>query len=114
MSTLDHHSLMQDLPHYREKYEAQKKINVYYIPGHDDERNMPMFFYVIASSTLHNDMMYALAQGDIPHFAVIVESGYGQPSQEIKDKIKLHYGFDHDLHANNDNNLGMDSKTAIN
>lgn len=112
--TVDHHSMMQDLPHYREKYEAQKKINVYYIPGHDSEKDMPMFFYAIASATLHDDMMVSLAAGDIPSFAVVVEKGYGEPTKEIKEKIKLHYGFDHDLLANNDNTQAPDSKTAVN
>ncbi len=114
METLDHHSMMQDLPHYREQYEAQKKINVYFIPAHDDEKDMPMFFYAIASAMLHSDMMHALSAGDIPNFAVIVEKGYGEPSQEIKDKIKLHYGFDHDLHANNDNTAFADDKAYVN
>jgi len=114
MESLDHHSMMQDLPHYRERYEAQKKTNVYFIPAHDDEKDMPMFFYAIVSATLHEDMMYALSRGDIPHFAVIVEKGYGIPTQEIKDKIKMHYGFDHDLHANNDNASPVDTKVAAN
>lgn len=112
--SLDHHSMMQDLPHYRERYEAQKKINVYFIPGHDSEKDMPMFFYAIASAALHEDMMVALSAGDIPHFAVVVEKGYGEPTREIKDKIKSHYGFDHDLLAGNDNVQAPETKAANN
>lgn len=110
--TLDHHSMMQDLPHYRDKYEAQKKVNVYYIPAHDDEQNSPMFFYALASAALHDDMMHSLKKGDIPNFAVIVEKGYGEPTSEVKEKIKHHYGFDHDMHAGNDNSQTKNDSSA--
>lgn len=114
METIDHHSMMQDLPHYRERYEAQKKVRVYYIPALENESNQQTFFYALASEALHDEMMASLDKGSIPNFAVIVESGYGEPTKEIKDKIKLHYGFDHDMHAGNDNNEKSDIKSAAN
>jgi superoxide dismutase len=104
-ATVDHHSMIHDLPHYREKYEAAKKVNVYYVPAHDEVENAPAFFYVLASAMLHDEMVASLKDGSIPDFAVVIESGYGEPTQEIKEKIKASYGFDHDLCANNDNNL---------
>jgi len=99
----DDRDMMESLPHYKSKYEAAKKINVYFIPAFDERRNEDMYYYAIASAQLHEQMMYCLEKGDIPHFAVIVEKGYGIPSQEIKAKIKSYYGFDHDMYANNDN-----------
>ena len=112
--TLDHHTLMQDMPHYREKYEAQKKINVYFIPASHDETKEKMFFYAIVSASLHDEMLQCLNEGIIPDFAVIVERGEGIPSQEVKDKIKAYYGFDHDLHAKNDNRPAPQSEAAAN
>ncbi|MDE3061302.1 MAG: hypothetical protein KGJ06_09850 [Pseudomonadota bacterium] len=97
----------ENLPHYKSKYDAWKKIKVYFIPAFDKERGEKMYFYAIASATLHDQMMDSLRHGDIPHFAVIVEKGYGDPTPEVKAKIKDYYGFDHDYYAGlnaNDNN----------
>lgn len=103
---------MENLPHYKEKYEEAKKINVYFIPAFDENRSEKMYFYAIASATLHDKMVLSLKHGDIPHFAVIVEKGYGDPTSEIKAKIKTYYGFDHDFHANNDNVAAHDTANA--
>jgi hypothetical protein len=92
----DETSIMENLPHYRDKYEAAKKINVYFIPAIDERTGEEVYFYAIASSGLHQQMMYCIGKGDIPHFAVVVEKGAGKPSAEVKDKIKAYYGFDHD------------------
>ena len=46
---------------------------------------------------LHDKMMLSLNEdGNIPDFAVIVEKGYGDPTPEVKAKMKNFYGFDHD------------------
>jgi hypothetical protein len=103
--SLDHHNFMQDLPHYRDRYEAAKKLNVYFIPAYDEDSSVNAFFYVLASASLHDEMVSSLKQGVIPNFAVVVESGFGEPTTEIKDKIKNYYGFDHDLAASNDNQM---------
>lgn len=87
---------MEKLPHYRTKYDAAKKIHVYFIPAIDQHTKQRMYFYAITSAVLHEEMMRCLKLGDIPHFAVVVEKGDGEPTQEIKEKIKLYYGFDHD------------------
>ena len=97
---LDETNIMENLPHYREKYEAAKKINVYFIPANDEQTGEEIYFYAIASVMLHEQMMYSIDKGDIPFFAVVVEKGKGKPSTEVKDKIKAYYGFDHDKYAN--------------
>ena len=88
--------LMEKLPHYRAKYDAAKKIHVYFIPAVDKEKQQKIYFYAIASELLHAQMMRCLEDGDIPHFAVVVEKGTGEPTAEVKAKIKAFYGFDHD------------------
>lgn len=93
-------NFMEKLPHYRAKYDAAKKIHVYYIPGVDKQNGQKLFFYAIASEMLHEDMMRCLKDGSIPHFAVVVEKGTGIPSAEVKEKIKAYYGFDHDHYEN--------------
>lgn len=93
---------MENLPHYRSKYDAAKKVHVYFIPAIDKRTNKNIYFYAIASELLHNEMMRCLSYGDIPHFAVIVEKGIGlPPPEEIKQKIKEYYGFDHNHHDDN-------------
>lgn len=94
--TPDNDNMMERLPHYRAKYDAAKKIHVYFIPGIDKQSGKKIYFYAIASEMLHAEMMRCLSLGDIPHFAVVVEKGTGEPTPDIKAKIKAYYGFDHD------------------
>jgi hypothetical protein len=91
--------LMEQLPHYRAKYDAAKKIHVYFIPARDEKTGVKIYFYAIASELLHAQMMRCLADGSIPDFAVVVEKGSGEPTAEVKAKIKAYYGFDHDAAA---------------
>ena len=90
---------MVSIPPTRFEYNAAKKINVYFIPAIDTRDKKGLYFYAIASALLHDEMMRCLSHGDIPHFAVVVEKGYGEPTSEIKAKIKEYYGFDHDRAA---------------
>ena len=91
-------NMMQQLPHYRAKYDAAKKIHVYFVPAFNTEHGEKIYFYAIASELLHAEMMRCLKAGDIPHFAVVVDKGSGEPTPEIKAKIKAYYGFDHDFY----------------
>ena len=92
-------NMMERLPHYRSQYDAAKKIHVYFIPAIDQKIGKGMYFYAIASEMLHTEMMQSLKSGVIPHFAAVVEKGYGEPTIEVKAKIKSYYGFDHDYYA---------------
>ena len=105
--------MMEKLPHYRAKYDAAKKIHVYYIPAKDEERaGEKMYFYAIASELLHEEMMKCLKRGDIPHFAVVVAKGHGEPDADVKARIKAYYGFDHDYYAANDAGTAISSASA--
>lgn len=98
-------NMMEKLPHYRAKYDAAKKIHVYFVPARDEQTGGKIYFYAIASELLHDEMMKSLKTGDIPHFAVVVEKGKGEPTAEVKAKIKAYYGFDHDFYASESGNL---------
>ena len=89
-------NMMEKLPHYRAKYDAAKKIHVYFVPGFDQEKKQKIYYYAIASEMLHEETLRCLKQGEIPHFAVVVQKGVGDPDNEVKAKIKAYYGFDHD------------------
>ena len=88
--------IMESLPHYRAKYDAAKQIHVYFIPGVDQQSGGKIYFYAIASELLHGEMMRCLKDGNIPDFAVVVEKGTGEPTAEVKAKIKAYYGFEHE------------------
>ena len=92
-------NMMEQLPHYRTKYDAAKKIRVYFVPAFDEQKKEKMYFYAIASEMLHEETLRCLKLGDIPHFAVVVDKGYGEPTSEVKAKVKAYYGFDHDKEA---------------
>ncbi len=109
-----HPGMMENLPHYKSKYEAAKKVNVYYVPAFDSARNIPVFFYAIASAMLHEQMSDCIRKGFIPEFAVIVEKGEGVPTSAVKEKMKAYYGFDHDFHASNDNSTPPAGDAKIN
>lgn len=92
-------NIMEKLPHYRAKYDAAKKIHVYFVPGFDERKQEKIYYYAIASEMLHEETLRCLKQGDIPHFAVVVQRGTGEPDPEVKARIKAYYGFDHDKEA---------------
>jgi hypothetical protein len=89
-------NIMEQLPHYRAKYDAAKQIHVYFVPGIDTRTKENIYFYAIASEMLHKQMMVCLNDGNIPDFAVVVNKGTGEPTTEVKARIKAYYGFDHD------------------
>lgn len=99
-------------PEFCKRLAAEKRVNVYYVPGTDDQGH-DTYAYVVVSSVLHDQFMEQLHQGKMPDFAVVAHSGYGKPTAEIKAKMKKYYGFDHDLLATNDNyDSGADSKAG--
>src|SRR4051812_23779368 len=104
--TTGQQNMMEKLPHYQKKYDEWKQIRVYYIKSFDSDRNEKMYFYAIANASLHDKMLLSLKDGNIPHFAVIVEKGYGDPTPEVKAKMKTYYGFDHDRYANDNDATG--------
>ena len=79
--------------------EHAKAVSVYFVPGKvKDGRST--YVYAVVRASLNERFLQALQQGIIPDFAVVVESGYGEPTEEVKQKMKKYYGFDHDDCAN--------------
>lgn len=85
---------MEQHDHYRRLHDAQKMVNVYFLTC-DDASGKSLYAYVAANSILHEEFMLAVAKSVIPDFSVVVEKGYGQPTDEIKERMKAYYGFDH-------------------
>ena len=60
-----------------------------------DKQKLPMFKIASKSDFI-----------SLPDYGTILYSGWGvEPPEDIKQKIKEYYGFDHDFHAQNDNAL---------
>jgi hypothetical protein len=96
---------------FRQRLADERKVNVYFIPG-KNKSGEKTFLYALASAALHEQFIESVKKYDeVPDFAVIVENGIGDPTPEIKAKIKSYYGFDHDLLANNDN-VAIDTANA--
>lgn len=75
--------------------ENNKDILVYFIPAFDEIKKEKMFFYAIVSKNLKWNMDASLGFGIIPDFCTVVEKGFGEPSTEVKERIKNDYGFIH-------------------
>lgn len=98
---------------FKERLAEEKRIQVYFISGTNNTGGTT-YVYAVASAALHDKVIAALKSGVIPDFVVIVEMGDGEPSAEVKEKIKTYYGFDHDYHANNDNFIPLDDSASAN
>lgn len=95
MTDIESFELDRALPSHQARLAAEKKTNVYFVPGTDRNGN-PNYVYAVCSSMLHDEFVSAVRDGVVPDYAVVVEIGNGEPSQQVKDKIKLYYGFDTD------------------
>ncbi len=95
MVDIDPFEIQRRLPSHQQRLAAEKQINVYYIPGKDRAGNV-MYVYAVCSALLHAQFVETVVMGAIPDYAVVVETGNGEPSAEVKQKILNYYGFDHD------------------
>lgn len=98
MADIDSFEMDRALPSHQQRLAAEKKVNVYFIPGFD-KNGEPGFVYAVASAMLHEQLVEAVEMGVVPDFAVVVEMGAGSPSEEVKEKIRQYYGFDTDAAA---------------
>jgi len=98
---------------FGKRLSEEKKVNVYFVPG-KNKFGEKTFLYALASATLHDKFVESIKKhGEVPDFAVIVEIGVGDPTPEIKAKIKDYYGFDHDYYANATNdNVNSDTNAS--
>ena len=79
---------------YKQRLAEERKVFVYYIPMllADGARK---YFYVAASALLHDKFIEAIEVNQIPDFAVVVEKGDGEPTNEVKEKMRHYYNFEH-------------------
>lgn len=92
---------------YTRRVQDETRVMVYFIPSYDDS-GKKHYNYIAVNILLHDKLMQALADGEIPDYAVVLATGEGEPSPEVKQKIRLYYGFDHEksmaaLEYSNDN-----------
>lgn len=87
-------------PSFQAQLAAEKQVNVYFVPGTDTSGN-PRYVYAVTSAMLHEQFITALDDGEIPDYAVIVATGTGEPDNDVKEKIKHYYGFDHEAANSN-------------
>lgn len=93
MTDIDPFDLDRALPSHQARLALEKKVNVYFVPGHDKHGN-PSYIYAVCSAMLHEQFMECARDGGIPDYAVVVARGDGEPTAEVKERIKLLYGWD--------------------
>ena len=87
---------MVDLSH-SEKIMAEKTVCVLLVRG-TGEQGQPIFAYVGVRADKLEDFMKAQAEGMFypEEYVVIIESGEGEPSAEVRHKMETEYGFNHE------------------
>ena len=80
-----------------EKILAEKTVCVLLVRGEDAE-GQPIFAYVGVRADKLEEFMQAQQEGMFypEEHGVIIESGTGEPSDEIKRKMEDEYGFNHE------------------
>ena len=82
---------------YAKRFEEERKTNVYYLPI-TTKNGENHYSYIMVSALLHEQFVKAVEMNQVPDYAVVVERGYGEPSDDVKQKMKDFYGFDHAIH----------------
>lgn len=98
----------QEITSHQDRYAArlseERKVNLYYIPINMKDGSKH-YAYVAASALLHDQFIAAIEMNQVPDFSVIVERGQGEPTLEVKQRMKEFYGFVHSDDSDNDNIL---------
>ena len=98
---------------YAKRLEEERKVNVYFLQM-KNPKNDHYYFYVAASALLHDQFVAALEYNQIPDFAVVVARGEGFPDDDVKTKMKEHYGFDHEVYEHELANALRKTHQALN
>lgn len=79
-----------------DKILAEKTVCVLLVRGEDPD-GKPIFAYVGVRADRLQDFMKAQEKGLFypEEFGVVIESGFGEPTAEIRVKMERDYGFDH-------------------
>ncbi len=84
-----------------DKIIAQKTVCVLLVRGEDPQGD-PIFAYVGIRADKLNAFVEAQAGGMFypEEHGVVIESGYGEPSDEVKQRMEKEYGFNHQAMTN--------------
>ena len=76
---------------------AEKTVCILLVRGEDNDGGA-IFAYVAVRADKLEAFMEAQKNGTFypEDYGVIVESGTGEPSDEVKEKMRAEYGFNHD------------------
>ena len=79
-----------------EKILAEKTVCVLLVRGEAPD-GTPLFAYVGVRADKLQEFMVAQSQGTFypEEFGVIIESGAGEPSDEVRARMETDYGFNH-------------------
>ncbi len=80
-----------------EKMLAEKTVCILLVRGENADGN-PIFAYVaVRADKLESFMAAQKSETFYPEdYGMIIESGEGEPSDEVKERMRLEYGFNHD------------------
>ena len=80
-----------------EKILAEKTVCVLLVRGEDPD-GAPIFAYVGVRADKLKEFMEAQQSGMFypEEHGVIIESGHGEPSAEVREKMERDYGFNHE------------------
>ena len=80
-----------------EKMIAEKTVCILLVRGENDD-GQPIYAYVGVRADRLEDFMQAQNSGTFypEEYGVIIESGEGEPSEDVKEKMRKEYGFNHD------------------
>lgn len=84
-----------------EKLLAEKTVCVLLVRGEDPD-GQPIYAYVAVRADKLEEFMAAQQSGIFypEEYGIIVESGSGDPSDEVKVRMESEYGFNHDAMLN--------------
>lgn len=79
-----------------EKLLAEKTVCVLLVRGEDPD-GQPIYAYVAVRADKLEDFMAAQQSGIFypEEYGIIVESGSGEPTDEVKKRMETEYGFNH-------------------
>jgi hypothetical protein len=84
-----------------EKLLAEKTVCVLLVRGEDPD-GKPIYAYVAVRADKLEEFMAAQKSGVFypEEYGIIVESGVGEPTEEVKARMETEYGFNHNAMLN--------------
>lgn len=86
---------------FLDKIKGSDSANIFLVRGRDDT-TLPCYFYIEVDKTKRPlfEKFKKGQQVNLEEFGKVLESGYGEPSEEIKERMKEEYNY---VEASSDN-----------